>query len=341
MRNVGGYNIHTMGDAPLNLASLLVGSEGTLGFFTKIKLRLHRLPAHRVQGICHFGRLHDSMAAVQHIVTLGPTAVELVDSTMLDLAREIPAFRDTIERLVKGRPEAILLVEFAGEDHAELLASLGRLEALLSDLGYPDSVVRATDTGAQAKLAEVRKAGLNIMMSMKGDGKPVSFIEDCAVPLEHLEEYTERLTQIFRKHGTDGTWYAHASVGTLHVRPILDMRRGGAAKMRAIAEEASVMVRQYKGAYSGEHGDGLCRGEWVAWQFGPRLNAAFAEIKALFDPGNRMNPGKIVAPPRMDDAALFRFGPRYQRPAFEPALDWSPWHVRRDPLTGHESEPGS
>jgi FAD/FMN-containing dehydrogenase len=106
------------------------------------------------------------------------------------------------------------------------------------------------------------------MMSMKGDGKPVSFIEDCAVPLEHLEEYTERLTEVFRKHGTDGTWYAHASVGTLHVRPILDMRRGGAAKMRAIAEEAAVMVRQYKSAYSGEHGDGLCRGEWVAWQFG-------------------------------------------------------------------------
>ena len=101
------------------------------------------------------------------------------------------------------------------------------------------------------------------------------------------------------------------------------------------------MVRQYKGAYSGEHGDGLCRGEWVAWQFGPRLNAAFAEIKALFDPDNRMNPGKIVAPPRMDDASLFRFGPRYRRDAFEPALDWSAWDVQRDPLTGRETEPGS
>ncbi len=117
---------------------------------------------------------------------------------------------------------------------------------------------------------EVRKAGLNIMMSMKGDGKPVSFIEDCAVPLEHLAEYTSRLTEMFHEHGTEGTWYAHASVGTLHVRPILDMRRDGAAKMRAIAEEAAALVREYKGAYSGEHGDGLCRGEWVAWQYGPR-----------------------------------------------------------------------
>src|ERR1019366_4069579 len=113
---------------------------------------------------------------------------------------------------------------FAGEDHAELLASLGRLEALLSDLGYPDSVVRATDTGAQAKLAEVRKAGLNIMMSMKGDGKPVSFIEDCAVPLGGLAEYTDRLTQVFEKNGTKGTLYAHASVGCLHVRPVLNMK---------------------------------------------------------------------------------------------------------------------
>ena len=128
-----------------------------------------------------------------------------------------------------------------------------------------------TDAGAQKALWDVRKAGLNIMMSMKGDGKPVSFIEDCAVPLAHLADYVDRLTEVFRKHGTRGTWYAHASVGTLHVRPILDMRRDGAQKMRAIAEEASAMVREYKGAYSGEHGDGLVRSEWVAWQFGPRL----------------------------------------------------------------------
>jgi hypothetical protein len=146
---------------------------------------------------------------------------------------------------------------------------------------------------------------------------------------------------VFRRHGTEGTWYAHASVGTLHVRPILDMRRDGAAKMRAIAEEASAMVREYKGAYSGEHGDGLCRGEWIAWQFGPRLNAAFGEIKALFDPDNRMNPGKIVAPPKMDDSSLFRFGPDYRPVVLQPQLDWSSWDVERDPLTGRESEPGT
>src|SRR5688500_16157577 len=145
----------------------------------------------------------------------------------------------------------------------------------MADLGLPGSVVELTDEAQQKALWEVRKAGLNIMMSLKGDGKPVSFIEDCAVPLEHLAEYTDALTEVFARHGTRGTWYAHASVGTLHVRPILDMRRDGAAKMRAIAEEASALVRRFKGAYSGEHGDGLCRGEWIRWQFGPKLDDAF------------------------------------------------------------------
>ena len=181
----------------------------------------------------------------------------------------------------------------------------------MGDLGLPGSVVEMAEPGPQAALWEVRKAGLNIMMSMKGDGKPVSFIEDCAVPLEHLADYTQRLTDVFAKHGTSGTWYAHATVGTLHVRPILDMRREGAAKMRAIAEEASAMVREYKGAYSGEHGDGLVRSEWVAWQFGPRLTKAFEAVKDLFDPEGLLNPGKIVRPSRMDDRSLFRFKPGY------------------------------
>ena len=350
LRRVGGYNIDVFNpqsvrpytsDGSVNFAHLLVGSEGTLAYFSRLRLQLARLPANKVLGVVNFPTFRAAMASAQHIVTLKPTAVELVDRTMIELSRENPAFRPVIDRVLIGKPEAILLVEFAGEDSSAQSERLDRLSELMGELGLPGAVVRITAPQAQKELWEVRKAGLNIMMSMKGDGKPVSFIEDCAVPLEHLEEYTERLTEVFRKHGTDGTWYAHASVGTLHVRPILDMRRGGAAKMRAIAEEAAVMVRRYKGAYSGEHGDGLCRGEWVAWQFGPRLNAAFAEIKALFDPGNRMNPGKIVAPPRMDDATLFRLGPAYRRRVFEPALDWSPWDVQRDPLTGHESEPGS
>ena len=162
----------------------------------------------------------------------------------------------------------------------------------MADLGLPGSVVEMVDAGAQKALWEVRKAGLNIMMSMRGDGKPVSFIEDCAVPLEHLAEYTSRLTEVFERHGTRGTWYAHASVGTLHVRPILDMRRGGAEKMRAIAEEAGALVRQYKGAFSGEHGDGLVRSEWVAWQFGPRLTQRVRGDQGPVRSGRADEPGQ-------------------------------------------------
>ena len=350
LRRVAGYNIDLFDcqnpraytdDGFANLAHLLVGSEGTLAFSRQLTLKLAPLPAHKTLGVVNFPTFWQAMDLTQHIVKLKPVAVELVDRTMIDLAMSNPAFRPVIEKALVGRPEAILLVEFAGENRDEQFTSLEQLTELMGDLGLPDSVVQMPDAGEQKALWEVRKAGLNIMMSMKGDGKPVSFIEDCAVPLEHLAEYTSRLTEVFHRNGTEGTWYAHASVGTLHVRPILDMRRDGATKMRAIAEEAAALVREYKGAYSGEHGDGLCRGEWVAWQYGPRINRAFSEIKALFDPNNRMNPDKIVRPPKMDDASNFRFAPGYKVQSLTPALDWSTWNVERDPMTGVETARGT
>ncbi len=290
------------------------------------------------------------MESAQHLVKLGPTAVELVDRIMIELALDNPAFRPTMETALIGRPAAILLVEFSGESKAELLPRLRQLVELMGDLGLPGSVVEMTDDAAQKNLWEVRKAGLNIMMSLKGDGKPVSFIEDCAVPLEHLAEYTDGLTEVFARHGTHGTWYAHASVGTLHVRPILDMRQdgpeGGATRMRAIAEEAAELVRKYKGAYSGEHGDGLCRGEWIRWQFGPAIDEAFRAIKHELDPIGLFNPGKIIDTPKMDDVSLLRFAPPsapgpYRRIAIKPALDWSAWDVQNDPVTEQTTAPGT
>jgi len=325
LRRVAGYNLDHLGPPHANSAHLLVGSEGTLAYSERLHLKLAPIPAARALGVCHFPRFHTAMDLTQHIVKLGPSAVELVDATMIGLAREIGAFRRTVDAFIKGRPDAILLVEFSGDDAAAQAAKLNDLAQLMADLGLPRSVVEVTDPGLQKDIWEVRKAGLNIMMSMKGDGKPVSFIEDCAVPLEHLAEYTDRLTRVFEKHGTRGTWYAHASVGTLHVRPILDMRRDGAAKMRAIAEEACALVKQYKGAYSGEHGDGLVRSEWIAPFFGPRLTACLAEVKSWIDPKGLMNPGKIVAPPRMDDAALFRFKPGYATIPLRTVLDWGEW----------------
>jgi Fe-S oxidoreductase len=245
---------------------------------------------------------------------------------MIELARDIAIFRPTVERFVRGEPDAILLVEFAGEDLGVQTRKLAQLVELMGDLGFPGSVVEATDPGFQSAIWEVRKQGLNIMMSMKGDGKPVSFIEDCAVPLEDLAEYTDRLTKVFHKYGTEGTWYAHASVGTLHVRPIVNLKdEGGAKKMRAIAEEAFAMVREYKGSHSGEHGDGLVRSEFHEPMFGAKIVRAFESVKDNFDPDGLLNPGKIVRPPKMDDRTLMRFKPGYKAQSFATALDWSAW----------------
>ncbi|MBU3577675.1 FAD-binding and (Fe-S)-binding domain-containing protein [Polynucleobacter sp. UK-Kesae-W10] len=354
LRRVAGYNLdifHPQSELPytqdgsVNLAHLLVGSEGTLAYFKSLKLKLAPLPKHKVLGIVNFASFYKAMDSAQHIVKLGPTAVELVDRTMIDLARSNPSFQKTIETALIDHtaqtPEAILLVEFSGESHAPLLEKLKALQELMSDLGLPGSVVSMPDASLQKNLWEVRKAGLNIMMSLKGDGKPVSFIEDCAVPLESLADYTQALTEVFSKYGSRGTWYAHASVGTLHVRPILDMRRDGAQKMRAVAEEASALVRKYKGAYSGEHGDGLCRGEWISWQFGPKITEALAEIKHAFDPKGLFNPGKIIDPPKMDDASNFRFPPSYKVIPLQPALDWSAWNVQNNPVTEETSAPGT
>jgi FAD/FMN-containing dehydrogenase/Fe-S oxidoreductase len=326
LRRVGGYNIDTLSAGGHNMAKLLVGSEGTLGFFKRIELDLQPILPHRVLGVCHFERFHDAMEMSRHIVELEPTAVELVDSTMIELARDIPIYRVMVERFVRGDPGAILVVEFASDDADDPLRRLARLGELMADHGHPNAVLEAIDPALQSDIVEVRKAGLNIMMSMKSAGKPVSFIEDCAVPLEDLAEYTARLNDVFARNGVEGTWYAHASVGCLHVRPVLDMREeGDVAKMRAIAEEAFAMVREYKGSHSGEHGDGLVRSEFHAEMFGERIAGAFAEVKRCFDPDGLFNPGKIVDPPRMDDRALFRFKPGYRTDDIDTALDWSAW----------------
>jgi FAD/FMN-containing dehydrogenase/Fe-S oxidoreductase len=326
LRRVGGYNIDTLRPGGHNMAQLLVGSEGTLAFFTRLELNLQPILPHKVLGICHFPSFYQAMDATQHIVKLEPSAVELVDRTMIELSRDIAMFRPTVERCVRGEPDALLLVEFAGEEHDAQLRQLRRLEELMGELGFPDAVVEAIDPKFQSAVWEVRKAGLNIMMSMKGDGKPVSFIEDCAVPLEDLAEYTDRLTKVFHKHGTTGTWYAHASVGCLHVRPVLNMKdEQGAKKMRAIAEEAFAMVREYKGSHSGEHGDGLARSEFHESMFGAQIVRAFEEVKDVFDPTGLFNPGKIVRAPRMDDRRLFRYKPEYRAQPFDTVLDWSEW----------------
>ena len=337
-RRVGGYNLDALvqgsylGKNDINLAHLLVGSEGTLGFSTRIELKLSPLLGRRAVGACHFGSFREAMNAAQHIVHLLPIAVELIDRTMIELASEIPMFRPTLDKFVRGTPAAILLVEFGEDNHEENLRRLRKLKHMIGDLGFSwdksgdhwGGIIEVLNADLQAAITDLRTSGLNIMMSMKEQGKPVSFVEDCAVPLEHLADYTSRLTEIFEKHGTRGTWYAHAGSGCLHVRPVLNLRlEKDVTAMREIAEEAFAMVREYKGSHSGEHGDGLVRSEFNEPMFGSRLARAFEEVKDRFDPHGLYNPGKVVRPPKFDDRSLFRYPPGYEGDDIKTHLDWS------------------
>ncbi|MGY3034648.1 FAD/FMN-containing dehydrogenase/Fe-S oxidoreductase [Bradyrhizobium sp. USDA 4354] len=333
-RRVGGYNLDALvpRNAPNNMAHLLVGSEGTLAFTTKVELKLWPVIRNKALGVCHFGSFYEAMDAAQHLVKLKPIAVELVDRTMIALGRDIAMFRPIISAAIKGDPDAVLVVEFAEEDQADNLVRLKQLSELMGDLGFGwnnearkwGGVVEITEPALQSGIADFRAAGLNVMMSMKQEGKPVSFVEDCAVPLPHLADYTARLNEVFAKHGTSGTMYAHASEGCLHVRPVLNLKLEKDVKaMRAIAEEAFALVREYKGSHSGEHGDGLVRSEFHETMFGERLVSDFRQVKQRFDPAGVLNPGKIVDAPRMDDRSLFRFKPDYRVGELKTKLDWS------------------
>ncbi len=208
-RRVGGYNLDALvpGKNDINLSHVLVGGEGTLAFSTRVELQLWPVLGRRAVGACHFGSFYEAMSAAQHLVRLAPIGVELIDRTMIELAREIAIFRPTLEKFVRETPEAILLVEFGEEDHEENLRRMRALKDLIGDLGFGwdkqgakwGGVVEVLSPELQAAITDVRTSGLNIMMSMKEEGKPVSFVEDCAVPLEHLADYTSRLTADLRE----------------------------------------------------------------------------------------------------------------------------------------------
>jgi len=308
------------------MADLLVGSEGTLAFFTGLELDLAPVPSNKVLGVCHFPSFRKAMEATKELVTLGPDAVELVDNTILSLSREMSQFAATMNEVVRGNPDCLLLVEFSGDDVSDLAAKLEALDATMARLGHENAVVHVADPSWQRRVWSVREAGLNIVMSMKSAGKPISFIEDCAVPLEHLPDFTSRLTDLFEKHGTSGTWYAHASVGLLHVRPVINLKEeAGAKQMRAIAEGAFDLVAEYGGSHSGEHGDGFVRAEFTEKMLGPQLAGAYERVKDTFDPEGLFNPGTVVRPPAMDDRDLFRYKPGYHEEPLQTALDWSEW----------------
>jgi FAD/FMN-containing dehydrogenase/Fe-S oxidoreductase len=364
----GGYNLDVFhpqpvrpytADGSVNLSHLLVGSEGTLAWFRRLRLRLSPLPGARALGVVRCPTLHAAMQGVPPIVALRPSAVELIDGAMIAPLRTDPGLRAVIERALPGRdgrpPAAILLlVEFSGDAPDDVLRQLSRLVELAGELGLPGAVTGFTDEKAQQALWDLRTAALYSLMSPGSDGKPVSssrpvpLIGECAVPLARVAEYAGRLNEVFARHGARGIWYGRASTGALHVQPILHVRGDGAAAMHAIAEEAAALVRHCDGVFAAKSGDGGARGAASGGdgaasdrEFGPRLTQAFEEVKDLFDPSGLMNPGRIVRSPASADARRSRLAPERPVQPVRTALDWSAWNVDVDPRTGLPGAPGS
>lgn len=322
LRRVGGYNLDEFTKKqPFSLVRMVVGSEGTLAAIASAKLRVIPLPKCRVVGIVQFHTLMDSMRAVSPILKTQPAAVELIDRMILEQTKGSPALAKQ-RAWVQGDPEAVLAVEYCGDDPAQLDVNLTHLEALLSKEGLGYAFHRAVSEVEQGHIWNVRKAGLGLLMGVKGDTKPVAFVEDQAVSPEKLPDYIAEFEAMIQKHQTTAGYYAHASVGLLHIRPMINLKDAAEiAKMRSIAEHVRDLVMKYGGAISGEHGDGLVRSCWNEQFFGPVLYQAFREVKQAFDPKGLMNPGKIVDAPMMTEN--LRFGPDYRTHDMDTHFDFS------------------
>lgn len=324
-RTVAGYALNRLDLSLIDLAQLVIGSEGTLGSIVGAELALVERPQRTALAIIHFDDLMPALEIVSAILETGPSAVELFDKLLLDRTRHQPEFARRLT-FVEGDPAALLAVEYYGASEAELTHHVTQLQTRLQVLGHRGAVVVLLDTQQQANVWTIRKAGLGLLASNRSDWKTVPVIEDAAVPVEHLPAYVERIQAIVTGEGAEMSIYAHASAGCLHVRPLLNLKTTeGLRQYRAIAEAAVEAVLAYGGTTSGEHGEGLVRGEFSERLFGAELTQAFREIKHLFDPQRLMNPGKVFDTPPMDDPSLLRYGPGYATPLtiIDTRYDWS------------------
>src|SRR5262245_62042143 len=342
-RRVAGYNLTELLDGPesaafrhptggaaptngggprlFNMARLIVGSEGTLVTILEAKVRLCRRPRATAVDVIHYRDMLEALESSQAILETRPHAVELTDKMILDLAR------GNIEQsqrmgFVQGDPEAVLIVEYAGESQTEVRAKVEALEALRQRQRFGYAATVALDGGEQQSIWKLRKAGLGLLLGMKGDKKPIAFVEDTCVEPRHLAEFVPRFQQIFAKHDTVGAYYGHCSVGCLHIRPVIDLKTPrGLDQVKAIADEIFDLVGEFHGTISSEHGDGRARSPYLEKMYGPTIMQAFRELKAAFDPDNRLNPGNIVASPAVTEH--LRFGTSYR--TWQPAtlLDFS------------------
>jgi FAD/FMN-containing dehydrogenase/Fe-S oxidoreductase len=313
IRRVSGYAMDVLLEQlhgpQASLASLMVGSEGTLGFVTEAELRLVPRPRHRALLVPHFASLADAMAALEACLELQPSAVELLDQMILELARGNLALRDQMA-MIQGRPASLFMVEFSSDDPGDVLDRIEKLEKRLRGAAGVTAMVRAMEPSLREPLWNLRSAAVPLLLGVPGDRKPVTFVEDAAVAPERLPPFVEEFRAILQRHGTDGAFYGHASVGCLHIRPVLDLKQASdVATMRLITDEVTSLVLNHAGSLSGEHGDGLARSEWNRKMFGPQLYESFRCIKRLFDPANLFNPGKVVDAPAMTEN--LRLGPAY------------------------------
>ena len=329
-RRVAGYNLNELlgigvrphsyagggngGPRALSMARLVVGSEGTLLTILEAKVRLVKRPTATAVDVIHYHDMQEALESSQAILETGPYAVEVTDKLILDLAR------NNIEQSrrmgwVQGDPAAIMIVEYTGENEAETKAKIAALEARRAREGFGYAAHVAHDAGEQRTIWNLRKAGLGLLLGMKGDKKPIAFVEDTCVEPRHLAQFVPRFKEIFAKHDTVGAYYGHCSVGCLHIRPVIDLKTPrGLEQVRAIADEITALVVEFGGTISSEHGDGRARSPFIERMYGPKLMEGFRRLKRAFDPDNRMNPGNIVDSPGILEN--LRYGVEY--------TTWSP-----------------
>ncbi len=325
-RRVSGYNLDEFvpGEGfadSMDLARMIVGSEGTLAVVTEAKVRLAPIPTAKGVAALHFPTVASACRATMAALEHGPSSVEIVGSTIIERCRESVGYARLVDFVI-GDPGALLLVEMYGDTTEQVAASLARLTEDFAARGLTRDVVLALDAGSQARMWRMREAGLGLLMSVRGDAKPVAFVEDPAVPPERLGDFIEAFDALVRRHGTESAYYGHASVGCMHLRPMANIKdAAGLASMEAIATEVADLVLQFGGSLSGEHGDGILRGVFTERMFGARLTEAFREVKRTFDPLGILNPGKIVDTPAFSDN--LRLSPTTHSLQPPTLLDWS------------------
>ncbi|MFZ0545994.1 MAG: FAD-binding oxidoreductase, partial [Candidatus Promineifilaceae bacterium] len=332
-RRCGGYNLDRFldegasflwpQDRRFNLAKLVCGAEGTLAVMTELKLNLVPVPKMTALAIVHFNELKTALEAVPILLEVEPTVVELIDHLGLTLSREVPQYARLLERFVEGRPNCILITEFYGESEAELQMKVDRLKTHIEQRNVGATFVKpAFDRELQKDIWTVRKVALGFLMSIKGDFKPIPFIEDAAVPVEHLAEYVMKIERFCNDLGTDVAYYAHVSAGCLHIRPLINTKKAEeVAKLSSIIDFTVDLLHGYGGSLSSEHGDGRVR-SWANERFfGPDLYGLYRQVKGIFDPENRINPGNIVNSPAVSEH--LRYGENYRVIPLKNIVDFS------------------